>query len=361
MTLYALGDPTYQKSNWYNNILKGLIDIKRQKRFSLMLLNELEDLEKIEITDEDALFVIGTNSTWLQLVIPKCESYFQNRVIVLGNHNSRNRMGQYSVVTQNISHDIQLLYTYLASYNRKNIALYGINPESTSDAFRKECFLALGNNEENIFYNVGSLTKCCEHFLSKSEKYNAVICANDYAAISLIRFFKNNPSFFVTSCGGGLLLTHYFSPKITHTLVDYTAFGKAGLALYQILIKNRDIHSINVYLTSHLSIGETTNNLPLQQEPVSTVIASSKAHDVFYSDTEVDEMLRVEMLLNKCDDTDFCIINSLLEGMTYAQISDKIFMSVNGIKYKLKSMFQICHVSSKAEFIELLKKYIFVR
>lgn len=360
MTFYVLGEPTYQSSNWYKKIMEGLLETKRQKRFSLTILETLDNLKEYTITEDDAIFILGTNSAWLTQVIQMCELYFQNRVIVLGNHNNRMSAGTYSIVTSDIARDTQMLYTYLHSYGKNRIALYGINPESTSDAFRKESFLKCGAKESDIFYNNGSLSNCYHDFLQKSKNYDAVICANDYAAISLTRLSGNDSQIFITSCGGGLLLTRYFLPHITHICVDYKTFAKAGLDLCQILQKNKNISSVNVYLTSHLTVGDTTKKLPPLDGPLKEVNKIEKTHDAFYSDSELDEMLRLEMLLNKCDDADFCIITNLLDGMTYTQISDSIFMSVNGVKYKLKNMFQICRVSSKVEFVELLKKYLSV-
>lgn len=358
MSYYAISEPAYKTSNWYSNIMDGLIEEKRQKRFSLIMLDNISELKKHTITDEDVIFVIGTNSDWLSKVIQMCESRFNNRIVMLGNHENKLCKGKYSIVTSDIARDIQVLYNYLTSYGKNRVALYGINPESSSDAFRKESFLSCGADKDDIFYNTGSLSKCYEDFLDRIHKYDAVICANDYAAISLVRFMKDDRTLFVTSCGGGALLTHFFSPSITHTWVDYQSFGKAGLDLCRILQKNKNVNSVNIYLSSNFSIGETTNNLPLLEESVLETDTIQKAHDKFYSDLEIDEMLRIETLLISCDEDDFLILDYLLNNMTYTQIAEKMFMSTNGVKYKLKNMFQTCHVASKNDFVELLNKYI---
>ena len=77
----------------------------------------------------------------------------------------------------------------------------------------------------------------------------------------------------------------------------------------------------------------------------------------FYSDTEATEMLNIEHLLNHCDETDLKILNGLISGLSYSEIAEKNFMSVNGIKYKLKIMFNLCKVKTKSEFITLISKY----
>ena len=358
MTFYAIGEPEYKTSNWYRHILDGLINEKRQKRFTLTLLENIDELNSHTLTDEDVIFVIGTNSEWLIKIIKVCELFFDTRVIVLGNHESNLSNGRYSVVTTDVARDIHVLYNYLKSHNKTRIAMYGINPDSASDTFRKNSFLSCGTSEEDLFYNNGSLSQCFENFLARIDDYDAVICANDYAAISLIRYLKGEKHIFITSCGGGILLSHFFSPRITHTLIDFQDFGKAGFELSRILQKNKHVNSIKIYLTSTFQVGETTDNLPLTKECTSYAVDIQKDTDAFYSDTEIDEMLRIELLLNSCDKVDLFILEHLLKGATYPKIAEELFMSINGVKYKLKNMFKICQVSTKTEFVALLSKYI---
>lgn len=358
MSFYAIGEPTYKTSNWYQNIMTGLNNEKRQKRFSLTLLDTIEELNHHTVRDDDMIFIIGTNGDWLAGIIQICESVFDNRVIVLGNHENRLSTGKYSVVSADISYDIRFLFNYLVSYGKNRIALYGINPDSISDAFRKNSFLSCGGSETDLFYNSVSLSQCFNDFLPRIEAYDAVICANDYAAISLVKYLKEKWQLFVTSCGGGTLLSRFFSPSITHTWTDYQSFGKASLDLCNILLKNNSINSINVYISSNFFVGETTKFLPPAIESSLAIQNVHKGKDNFYSDSEIDEMMKIEALLNSCDDNDLIILERILDNATYAQIGEELFMSTNGVKYKLKNMFQLCHVSSKSEFQELLSKYL---
>ena len=79
---------------------------------------------------------------------------------------------------------------------------------------------------------------------------------------------------------------------------------------------------------------------------------------MYYADLEIDEMIRVETLLNACDESDLELVRGILSGRTYAQVAEGLFLSVNGVKYKLKNMFTLCGVRTRGEFVELLKKYI---
>ncbi|MBQ8804455.1 MAG: hypothetical protein IJZ53_12535 [Tyzzerella sp.] len=358
MSFYAIGEPEYKTSNWYKDILNGLMNEKRQKRFALTLLDSIDELNQVTISDEDIIFVIGTNSEWLEKIIDVCESIFDNRVIVLANHENRLHKGKYSIVTADITRSVQILYSYLQVHKKERIAMYGINPESTSDAFRKRSFLACGGSEKDMFYNLISLSQCYDDFAQKMDNYDAVICVNDYAAISLVRHLKDYKQLFITSCGAGTLISKFFSPSITHTRIDYQSFAKAGLDLCRILQKNSNANSVNIYLASDFVLGETTDNLPFFKEAMQEIEKIHKDVDKFYSDLEIDEMIRIEKLLNSCDSEDLLILKRILDNATYSSIAEELFMSTNGVKYKLKNMFNICNVSSKTEFVDLLSKYI---
>lgn len=355
---YVIGEPEYKTSSWYKSILDGLLCEKRQKRFPLTMLEQIDQLSQFSVGQEDIIFVIGTNSQWLDRIIRICETVFDNRVIVLANHENRFSKGKYSIVTADITHSVQLLYNYLQFYGKARIAMYGINPRSSSDAYRKRSFLLCGGQENDLFYNTISLSQCFDDFAERAKEYDAVICVNDYAAISLAKHLPDINRLFITSCGAGTLLSGFFRPSITHTRINYPSFGSAGLDLSRILLKNSSANSVNIYLASDFVPGETTCNLPFVQDAMQEVQSILKNDEKYYSDLEIDEMIKVETLLNSCDSADLQLLRGILAGKTYAVLAEELFMSTNGIKYKLKNMFQLCGVSARVEFVALLKKYI---
>lgn len=358
MMFYTIGEPEYKTSSWYKSILDGLLSEKRQKRFLLTILDSIDVLDSTRVTPEDIIFVIGTNSQWLERTLRVCESIFDNRVIVLANHENRFSKGKYSIVTADITHSVQLLYNYLQLHGKTRIAMYGINPRSSSDAYRKRSFLLCGGQETDLFYNTISLSQCYDDFSDAAKNYDAVICVNDYAAISLTRHLPDHRQMFITSCGAGTLLSGFFKPSITHTRINYESFGKAGLDLCRILQKNSSANSVNIYLASDFVPGDTTCHLPFVKEAMQEVQGIQKNDKKYYSDLEIDEMIKVETLLNSCDQADLQLLRGIMAGKTYVTLAEDLFMSTNGIKYKLKNMFQLCGVSARVEFVDLLKKYI---
>lgn len=356
MTYYAIGEPEFLASNWYKSILDGLFLEKRQKRIPLCILNSTDELNAYEIGGEDVVFVIGSESDWIENTTASLAQSFANRVIVLGNHMKSNSAASYSVVTADIAGDVRLLESYLRSLGRNKIALYGINPASTSDSCKKSAFLSLGHSECDLFFNDGSLAECLDGFLAVSGKYDAVICVNDYAAISLIKHVGDS-DLFVTSIGSSRLSA--FTPvSITHTYSDYRAYAGAGIDLSRILVKNSDISAITVLMSGGFCIGDSTGNAAASNISLPQARRQSRGDVKFYSDTEICEMIAIENMLSSIDSEDILIIAAILKGETYSTIADSQYMSSGGVKYKLKNMYDMCRVAGRAEFVELLSKYI---
>lgn len=357
---YLLGEPGYTTSNWYKHIIDGILAEKRTKRFNIIMIDSIKETENRSLEVDDAILLVGSNLNWLESIIDACKQRFNKNIIVLGNFERQLKGKNYSIVSSDISADIYNLYAYLVSYDKTKIAMYGINPNSASDIYRKNCFIKYCGHNNDIYFNNANLQECYKNFILNIEKYDAVICANDYSAISLVRALNNDniEAPFIVSCGE-TKLAKTFKPSITNLRTSYKDFGKAAINVYKVLQKDFPTSNVKLELASCIIPGDSTNNLPVQttsfNETASTIITTN---DSFYSDNEVSEMLKVEKLLNLCDKTEFDMLLSLIKGMTYFEIAEKYHMSVNGVKYKLNKFFELCGVDSKTEFITLIKKYI---
>ena len=358
MVFYCISEAEYEISNWYKHIISGLLKLKRSKRFTVILVGDVNEIEKFSVNSDDVLLVIGSGYKWLEYVVNICESMFGNRIIVLGN-SERIYERKYSIVTFDVARDARQLFNYLKFYKKDRIAVYGINPHSASDGFRKRAFIQSGVCEDDVYINNGNLKQCFEHFKSKNISYDGVICANDYCAISFVKNIKQNnmPLPFVVSCDE-TMLAREFSPSITNLTRTYSLFADAGTKLARMLNKNSEINSIECYLSSEIVAGETTGFLPVSQVHEPEFVVNSNNDDNFYADTEVDEMIKIEKLLNMCDGCDRKLLQLVIKGVSYSEIAGILYMSENGVKYKLKAMYDICGVNSKSEFLKLVTKYI---
>ena len=79
--------------------------------------------------------------------------------------------------------------------------------------------------------------------------------------------------------------------------------------------------------------------------------------DNFYEDSEIKNLIAFENLFTLATDTDKKIIRLLCSGYSYEQISHQLFMSVNGIKYRLNKLLESCHISGRKELMEIYQMY----
>ena len=355
---FILGEPGYTGSNWYKHILDGIFAEKKSKRFSVVIIDSILETENFSVSCDDAIFLIGTNAGWLESVIDTCENIFGRNIIVLGNFERRLGGRSYSIVSTDISADVCSLYGYLMSYGKNKVAMYGINPKSASDMYRKNSFLECGGDVRGVYENNGNLDECFIGFEPYVHNYNAIICANDYCAVSLYRHLKerNINAPYIASCGE-TKLARFIPHSITNLKTSYKDFGKAAINVYKTLQKDFPVSSVKINLASCIVPGKSTDNLPVQTVPVFSP-QGSESDDSFYRDSEVCQMLGIENVLSNCDKTETDMLFSLLDGMTYADIAEKYHMSVNGAKYRLNKLFALAGTDSKSDFIHLMKKYI---
>ena len=360
MNFFVISEPTFIASSWHKNIMDGVVKLQQKKRLDMVFVKQITELEHFSVCDDDAIFIIGSNSDWLNSIILTCAPLFGNRIIVLGNHSRISNGMKYSSVMADVSDNIALLCSYLKFYKKNRIALYGINPVSASDKLKKEVFNEFGGTDADFFYNRGSLFECFNSFKEKIDLYDGVVCVNDYAAISLVKHLKSSGDekrLFITSCGPSHL-ARLFSPSITHTQTDYTKFAGSAYELCKLLQKDKNINCVTIQVSSDFVLGQTTDFLKVPDAILSHRNAIRQDEDIYYTDVEITEMMKVESLLISCDNDDLIILERMLCDNPISQIADELYLSQSTVKYKIKKMYGICGVSTKQEFIRLMGKYL---
>lgn len=355
MVCYVIGEPEFEASNWYRQIVDGLLYEKKQKRFTIVFCATISELDNYTIKTDDFVFVVGSESNWISDTTAKLSESFGNRVIVLGNH-ERRYSGTYSVVTSDIGANVKMMCEYLVSLGKTDIAMYGVNPASVSDAYKEAAFRSVIGESAAVFYNDGSLEHCFDAFVNSEKRPDSIICVNIYAAISFIKRFRSS-TIYVTSLGGGSL-TEFAKPTVTHIESDYRSFAAAGLDIARMLIKNDTISSLTTYVKGCFKLGESTEYAPYRSGVKITERADTRGDIKFYSDKAVREMMCIEQMLSMLDDGDSDMLSDILDGKTYRFIAEKRFCSEGTVKYKMKNLYDVCGVKGRGEFVSLLERYL---
>jgi len=345
-----LAEPGYGSSVWGKNLYKSLVQQLRQKRIPFW-----------EITDScpkdaEAVFLIGANLDWTSKAITQLNRA-GHQPILLCNQYERIPGCLYSCVCSDVNASMRAVLEELKGQNRTRVALYGMGSSSIADVSRASSLFSWrdeGFSPLEVFFNGGSLERCFEEFFARRQEFDAVLCANDYAAISLVRRLRQKDpgcltSLKVISCAG-TKISGCYRDAITSLRMDFAPYGKAALYIYECLQKNPYVSGITVNIRWSAEGGSKEKQTAELTLPVQ--------EDEFYQDPEIRRMLIVDRYLNISDPMDQEIFSELLKGQTYQSIADRCFMTDGTVKYRVRRLVQQCGAENKAELLELLRLYL---
>lgn len=334
--MYIVGEPSYRTTNWYLRILAPLKALARKKRTVLL---EAERAESVE-TGETCALVLGGSVRWMRETVDALQARGVHP-IVLSEHPTGSLRGRYSCVRT----DYRRFVSRFAQ-DTGGIAFYGDNPASVSDRARRSAFLSAIPSGE-VFENNGSLALCFEAFSARHREhpFSAVICANDFAAVSLLLHLRESgaPIPTLTVHADGQLLSHF--PEIRAVSADPASLAAAAFTVADCIRQNPD------FIGMEITVDDTEGEKGICEGRM----AENEAEDVFWEDVEMRELMRIERLLSECDETDLTILRLLREHRQ--DIGAEAYLSDNGVKYRIKKMKRICEVESKAQIPLLLEKY----
>lgn len=344
--VHIVMEENYKDTTWCERIVGGIEKRAKSKKIEYDFKST-----NSEMCEADAIIVVGTTPAWVYESINLIKSKYQSHIILVSNR-------PYKLSVSNVCTDlfaaVKDVLQYLKSCGKTKTALYGVNPSSTADNIKLSAF----EKKEDVYYNLGDLHECCGRFLNDIAEYDSVICTNDYAAVSLINTLKkHNADFAEKLFIVGFANTHLAklcSPSVTSVALNYDEYGKVAIDIYRMLAKNPNLHSVNVNIKSEIVVRETTANIPNGAAMHTADTAKSTAFD-FYKDSEIQELVKIEKLFENCEESDYDIITSLVCGNSYEQTADKVFMTVNGIKYRLDKLCRICGFENRKELVSILK------
>ena len=349
-------EENYKISVWCREIVDGLQKEARKKRIALTL-SSVDEMDK---DSGGTVILVGAETKWLNNAIIRAKS-FGNHPIILSNQSGSDLEYGVSRVTEDIFGSMREIMNLYIANERENIALYACNPDSASDSFKKDAFLRLGGRDENVFTNEGSLEECFDRFYRqhKANRYSGIVCANDFAAISLIRHLKergDNISDIDIISYSDTFIAKCTSPAVSTVKANFKSFGQLAFMIVDCILKSENISGIRVLCSWEIIHRDTSSALnSVQPSKAAPIAVSDKS---FYSDDELIEMMRIETLLSECDDTDLNIIDAILKGKRTLAIGTVCHLAETAVKYRIKKMKGICHAENRSHLKEILSKYI---
>ena len=357
---------------WIQQTQKALAAEILRKRYTAEYVEALD----ASTLDLDSLFAAGEPRVLLylgysKLGTPKNLTHLVERGIhpILVNNGLANFSGSCSRVFINYRDAIEKAIGYYTENGRNRIALYGINPSSPTDKIMENCFAdhLVANGKDparDIYYNYASITACCAEFLPHACAYNAVICANNIVAVTLLSSLRAEgirvpEDIQLLSLGVSTLLAEQASVPITTVSADHDSIARQAITAYTLLRKYSGETTLTMRVAPQFHIRASTAFAPLPATFSPAFPITEKTPSVnFYKDPVAKEVFAVEQLLLGCDTTDLAILTRLRQGVSYPKIADELFTSVNTVSYRVKRMCRLAKCESKEELIARISLYL---
>ena len=344
--MYIVSEPNYATTNWYRSCIDALKNQARRKRVTLTFAQQPQ-----EAAGEHCVFVLGASVVWLRETVAALQETGAHPIL-LNELPDYPFVGRYSCVKTDYGRFMSMASARFSQDGRRRTAFYGMNRASFSDISRKNAFEGCFTDGE-VFENNGSLKTCFETFYHahQREPFDAVICANDFAAVSLHRHLIDaacKDDICIAVHSNAQLLTYF--PAVVSFGIDYGAVAAAAFEIADCMNANPNFSGMRVTVEP-LAEAQTERVEP----PVRAPHGEESNYDAIYMDAELAELMRIEKLLSSCDETDLRILQMLSQADN--TIGESTFLSDNGVKYRIKKMKKICSVTSKSEIPPMLKKY----
>ncbi|NCB06214.1 MAG: hypothetical protein EOM69_11945, partial [Clostridia bacterium] len=251
---------------------------------------------------------------------------------------------------------------YLQACQRSRIALVGIGRHSLNDLVKvnaaKQCTAhqPFPVTDRDVFEWSERFEECMEAFLPKIDRYDAVLCPSDYIALLLLNRLKaacvRVPEQIYIASFANLAIGRYCRPSITTITMDYSAIGRYAFSIWQQLQLLTDANLVSkIVAPSRLLIrGTTAYQSPVIPETGTTLVDSNQK-DLFYHDPTLKEMMGLEGYFSRRDELDLHVIARLLEGRSYEDITDELYISSSALHYRLSKLYHDLGCRTRKEFV----------
>ena len=368
MLIPVLTEPNFRSYLWAAQTMEGVAQEAARRKYKTVTL----DAEAYKTIDYDRLFgqerrmliVIGTSVSWM----PGALAFFNARSIesVFISFDPSETTLPAGMVRMDYVGAIHHLLTYLTSCGRRRIALYGYNPNSSADNIKLRFFSNWCRNrglsaEESVFFNYADLTACYARMRARVAQFDAVICANDIAAVSLLSSLRQDSvrvpeDLFVTAFGDSLIAARV-TPPLTIATLDHREMGRQAVMLFSYLCRQPSTASVSARVRSKLIVRQSTAMLPdmtcaaLPEDDADAFEAAVN----FYNDPEAERLLRAETLLGAADELDMQLLCGLLSGSSLEKLEQTLFLTASALQYRKKRLMNVARCAHTSELLEFLR------
>ena len=335
MEINVIARSGYEKVYWGERYLAGITDETAARRHTLSIWTD-EDLSGLS---GRTAIILSSSKRWLNSIINGTDF----RPLLLTPMNG----GNVSSLSFNYAGGVRTLISKLRENGFSKTALISCNGDSLNDLAKKKTFLELTDAEDQVYYHRGSIGfGIFDEFLREAKRYDSVICTNDIVCLML----KKQLMTAGIDCGGLGFAT--FSDRrfdigdgVISAVTDYYELGRAAVGCFELISS-----CPGAVLGMTLECGFAGQGGGSARE--------TENEKTEYLEDGALYVQKVKYLLGGADKTDLEILRRSLDGESYENICEHMYMSLNTLKRRMKSMLDLSGCQNKNELIALLRQYL---
>lgn len=363
MALFVLCDPNYRRTYWCDEKIRGIRDVVTRRRKKLQIFTDVHTLENAaaKLDEDSSVIVLFDYIPYIQKIAPVL-ARLPIHIILTGTAGNIRLPFAYSCISPDMNHCGRTIVDYLYTQGKKRIAQIAISPCSWSDIGRADAIARYVTPENyRVFYIDKSMEATYAAFLAERDSFDAVLCATDYVAISLIEYLQAHdaydPSLFLITYGD-TVLARLYGIGITSFTVNYYACGEAAAKLHY----DRGRYgwsAVTALLRNELIIRDSTANAPyIPSHPLPIPLDADAPVKQVHFPLLTYHIGQLGRLLATCEIADLRLIYCMLAGYSYEKMGEACFLSVEAVKYRLRKFRDALGLASRAEATEFIRAYV---
>ena len=355
MQIHVMIEPSFRHSYWCKQAVNGILAEVKRKKYALHFLDEPPANPSAVFGDNPRLvIVIGTSISWIPQVLRSFEANGIHAILI--NYDFFSLPASHSVVHMDYVNAMQRLMGYFYHYGRRRIALFGSNPNSSSDRIKEQFFmLSAPGSEAHVFRNYGSIQECFDRFLPHAHEYDALICANDLVAVAALKHLRKAgidvPGKLLLAGFGESILAQKVEPTLTTATLHHEEMGRQAVTLFAYMYRQNAHVTASVQVECELVVRASTLHLPALSDMLLQPADSGAAAINFYKDAEVQQLLELEEFYFGLDSLDQEILALLEQNVPLEEIAERCQTSTSTIGYRIRSMQQRSGASTRQELL----------
>ncbi len=363
-TVTVMLDPECTHSEWHNEIIKGIRKSASATQRTVQVLDMPREGEGIAEDLPDPVIVSGFSLQTLISAIRLLTA--QNKRIVLAGIDADSLSSQVSCVTHSRSQQTILLIQYLQACGKQRIALLGIGKNSINDLVKVSAATRYTADQpqtittEDVFMWRRHPQECFDAFLPVANRYDAVICPNDYVALLAIQQLKAHglrvPEDLYLVSFSNLLISRFCQPSITTITMDFSTVGKYAFSIWQQLQALGEQGLVSkIVAPSHLLVRGSTDFQKPAPTPRQPRLMDDVQKDLFYNEPSIQNLMQIERCLNRHDALDLKIIEGLMQGVSYEALAEKLYISSSALHYRLSKLYRDLNCKTRKAFEQRIR------